>query len=504
MDRISTDDIPRRRRTTSQKPRREYEAEQDEYYTRPVRKKKKSSQSTSSGRRTTSQRPAAKNSRSSQGTATRDRRASREAGAVRAKSSESLTKRIAQALVKALRYMMGVLKNKRLSYDKPLFFIVMLLLALGLIMMYSASYAYAYYELENSTYYIVRQVLFAIIGIIAMIAISVIPPEKYKNKLPWGLLGFSYALMIIVLFMPRINGVKRWIPLGFISFQPSEIAKFAVILWCAYYFSKYYKQINTLSYPDEATKLRVNRSKFAKWRYEMWQNFLKAVLPLLLVFGGLLVLLLLEPHLSCTILIVLIIATMMYVGGTKKSYFGALAIVGTIALYLVIYTDIVPYGKSRIDVWLDPFTDKLGDGWQNIQSLYAISSGGLFGVGLGNSRQKYLYISEPQNDFIFAVVCEELGLVGASVIVLLFALFVWRGFAVSISNPDKFSRFLGIGITSQIGFQALLNFCVVTKMVPNTGISLPFFSYGGTSLLMLLAEIGVLLAISRRSPNKVI
>ena len=168
-----------------------------------------------------------------------------------------------------------------------------------------------------------------------------------------------------------------------------------------------------------------------------------------------------------------------------------------------MFLGVVPYGRARVEMWLDPFADAKGDGWQTVQSLYAISSGGIFGAGYGNSRQKYMYIAEPQNDFIFAVVCEEVGLVGAIIIILIFVAFVWRGFALSVANPDRFRRFVGIGITSQIGYQMLLNVAVVTNMVPNTGISLPFFSYGGTSIIMLLAEIGVLLAISRSSPNKV-
>lgn len=486
MDRISTDDR-RRSRPAGQRPRRESSEARGVHNGEAVRRKKKRRPTTvdaarkSTGRAVKAGRPEKAN-----------------------KTFKIGTQNVWNGIQNIWRDMMSVFANKRLGFDKPLLIIILLLLIVGLIMMYSASYAYAYYELKDSTYYIKRQLGFAVVGVVAMLFVSTIPPERYKGKFTWGILGVSYVLLVIVLFTPKVNGVNRWIPLGFTTFQPSEIAKFATILWCAYYITNHYKQMNTTRYPDEATKLRVNRSKFAKWRYEMWQNFKFAVLPFGIILAPMLVLLLLEPHLSCTILVVLIIATMMYVGGTKKSYFGALAILGVIALYLVIYTDIVPYGKSRIAVWQNPFLDKLGAGWQNVQSLYAISSGGLFGVGLGNSRQKYLYISEPQNDFIFAVICEELGLIGALFIVFLFVLFVWRGLSVSIANPDKFSRFVGIGITSQIGFQALLNVCVVTKIVPNTGISLPFFSYGGTSLLMLLTEIGVLLAISRRSPNKII
>ena len=405
---------------------------------------------------------------------------------------------------RAWQSMTGVLSNKRLAFDKPLAVIVLLLLAVGLLMMYSASYAYAYHELKDSTFYIRKQVVFAAVGVVFMYIISTLPPHRFKGKVTYILLGVCYFLLVVVLVTPEIEHVHRWINLGFTTFQPSEIAKFAAILWCATYISNNYKQINVTSYPDAETKARINRSKTKKWFYAMGQNFMVGVLPFLLALGPMLGLIVKEPHLSCTILVIMIIGTQMFVGGVKKTYFGILGVLAAIAIYFVIYTDVVPYGKTRIEVWRDPFVDKLDKGWQNIQSLYAISSGGLFGVGLGNSKQKYLYISEPQNDFIFAVICEEVGLVGAMLIILLFVLFVWRGFAVSLANPDRFCKLVGVGITSQIGFQMILNICVVTKMVPNTGISLPFFSYGGTSLMMLLVEIGVLLAISRTSPNKVI
>ena len=190
-------------------------------------------------------------------------------------------------------------------------------------------------------------------------------------------------------------------------------------------------------------------------------------------------------------------------GDTRREYFLTLLGFAAVAVYLIVFLGVVPYGRTRVAVWLDPFADAKGSGWQNVQSLYAISSGGIFGAGFGNSRQKYMYISEPQNDFIFSVICEELGLVGAIIIILIFVTFIWRGFSLSVANTDRFQKFVGIGITSQIGYQMMLNIAVVTNMVPNTGISLPFFSSGGTSIVMLLAEIGVLLAISRESPNKV-
>jgi len=213
-------------------------------------------------------------------------------------------------------------------------------------------------------------------------------------------------------------------------------------------------------------------------------------------------LMLLEPHISCTILVLLIALTIMFVGGTRMIWFLLVVGIGVVAVTFVVFSGSIGYSSSRIEVWKDPFVDPLGTGWQNIQALYAISSGGLFGAGLGNSRQKYLYISEPQNDFVYAVICEELGFIGACVIIAMFLVFVWRGFIISVNHPNRFCKLMGIGITAQVGWQALLNVAVVTKVIPNTGISLPFFSYGGTSLVMLLAEMGVLLAISRGSTAK--
>ena len=258
-----------------------------------------------------------------------------------------------------------------------------------------------------------------------------------------------------------------------------------------------------MTYGSLKRKQKAARSKRYRFFYGLHRSFITGVWPFMWRVSPILVLLVLEPHLSCTIIILLIVATLMLLGGTRREYFITLLVLAGIAVYLIVFLGVVPYGRARVEMWLDPFADAKGDGWQTVQSLYAISSGGIFGAGFGNSRQKYMYIAEPQNDFVFAVVCEEVGLVGAIIIILIFVAFIWRGFALSVANPDRFRRFVGIGITSQIGYQMLLNIAVVTNMVPNTGISLPFFSYGGTSILMLLAEIGVLLAISRSSPNKV-
>ena len=210
-------------------------------------------------------------------------------------------------------------------------------------------------------------------------------------------------------------------------------------------------------------------------------------------------LMLLEPHLSGTLLILGIGAVLMFVGGTGLKWFALAGIAGAgaIAAAVVLLPELVPYAMGRLSSWRDPFADPLGEGHQTIQSLYAIASGGAAGLGLGNSRQKYLYVPEPQNDFIFAVVVEELGLVGALMILLIFALLVWRGITLSLRAKDKFGKLLGIGLTSQIGIQVVLNILVITDWLPNTGISLPFFSYGGSSLIMLLAQMGLVLSISR-------
>ena len=266
------------------------------------------------------------------------------------------------------------------------------------------------------------------------------------HKLAWPLLALSLVLLVAVLFMPEYNGCKRWLVLpGLGTLQPSEIAKFAVVLVFSHVISLNHDQM---------------------------KRFSVGVLPFALVLGVVAALMLLEPHLSGTLLILGI---------------GA----------IVIMPDLVPYAASRLSSWLDPFADPLGDGHQTIQSLYAIGSGGAAGLGLGNSRQKHLFVPEPQNDFIFSIVCEELGFVGACAVVGLFVLLLWRGITLAAHAPDRFGALLVVGFTVQVALQAVLNMAVVTNAIPNTGISLPFFSSGGTSLMMLLGEMGVVLSVSR-------
>ncbi len=359
----------------------------------------------------------------------------------------------------------------RSGMDLPFLFLVLTLLVIGLVMLFSASYPNAYYLHKDSYYFIKSQVVFAIIGVAIMIAVSYFDYHHF-HKLAFPILGISFLLLVAVLFMPAINGVHRWVQIGAFSFQASEVTKFAIVVSFAHMISINFRKMNTFKY---------------------------GILPYIIILAPTVILLALEPHISCTVIVVLLSAGMLFIGGVKLRWFGG--VIGAIAsglLYLVLFTDKLTYANNRIAGWLDPFSPAAGvDTWQTRQGLYAIGSGGLLGLGLGNSRQKYLYIPEPQNDFIFAVVCEELGFIGATIILVLFAMLIWRGIIVSMKAKDKFGSLLGIGLTAQVGLQVVLNIAVVTNTIPNTGISLPLFSYGGTSLVMLLAQMGVVLSISR-------
>lgn len=362
----------------------------------------------------------------------------------------------------------------RSGLDMPFFFINMAILVIGLIMLFSASYPNAYYYKHGDSYYFIRsQLIWAVIGVVAMIAISYFD-YHHLHKLAVPILGLSFVLLIVVLFMPMVNGVHRWIPLGPIGFQASEITKFAIVLSFAHFISINFKRMGTFRY---------------------------GVLPYGIILVLTAFLLYLEPHISCLIIVVLLAGGMLYIGGVKLRWFGLVLAVALAAVgYVVLFTDKLGYANGRVQGWLDPFTTNPNvDTWQTKQGLYAIGSGGLWGLGLGQSRQKYLYIPEPQNDFIFSVVCEELGFIGALIILILFAMLIWRGIIISMRAKDKFGALLGIGLTAQVGLQVILNIFVVTNTIPNTGISLPFFSYGGTSLVMLLAQMGIVLSISRTS-----
>lgn len=358
------------------------------------------------------------------------------------------------------------------AVDLPFLVLVLTLVAFGLVMLYSASSAVAMYRRGDAYAYIRPQLLYAALGLGAMWAASRVDYHLY-HKLAWPLLGISLLLLVAVLFMPEYNGCKRWLVLpGLGTLQPSEIAKCAVVLVFAHIIS-----------------LNQNRM----------QGFAVGVLPFVLVLGTVAALMLLEPHLSGTVLILGIGAVLMFVGGTGLKWFllAGAGGAGAIGAAVVAMPDLVPYAASRLSSWIDPFADPLGDGHQTIQSLYAIGSGGAAGLGLGNSRQKHLFVPEPQNDFIFSIVCEELGFVGACGVILLFVLLLCRGITLAANAPDRFGALLVVGFVVQVALQAVLNIAVVTNTIPNTGISLPFFSSGGTSLMMLLGEMGIVLSVSR-------
>ncbi|MBO7519428.1 MAG: putative lipid II flippase FtsW [Clostridia bacterium] len=356
--------------------------------------------------------------------------------------------------------------------DLTLLFIVLILLTIGLVMLFSASYVYSYeYKNHNSYQFILKQSFFAAIGLVAMFAFSKFDYHKLR-KFSWLLYGVTLVLLALLLIMPPISDktdAKRWIVIASVNFQPSELAKFSIILL----FS---------------SLIAANQKKMGNIKFVFFLLFLLGVFCALIAF---------EPHISATVLILMIGITIMFIGGLPKRYIMGGAFAGAAGVAFLIITKKISYGSDRITYWLDPWKDPTGKGFQTIQSLLAIGSGGVLGRGIGQSRQKHLWVPEPQNDFIFSIVCEELGLIGAFAIIALFALLIWRGFVIAMRSPDKFGSMLAIGITFQIGLQAMLNIFVVTNTLPNTGISLPFFSYGGTSLVVLLAEMGIVLSVSR-------
>ncbi len=358
-------------------------------------------------------------------------------------------------------------KIKDSGIDLPFFIFVMLLVSSGLVMQFSASSANAYFRFGDSYYYIQQQMLWVALGVVAMLATSMLLTKKLLEFSVIPAFIFSMVTLVLVLVIGSARGeAQRWL----FGFQPSEVAKLSITLCMAALCTRQQKVMHT---------------------------FKGGLLPcgaLLLLFSGLVAL---ENHVSATVLIFAIGFAVMFVGGINLGYvigFGAAGVAGVAGI--IAMSD---YAFRRIEIWLDPFVDPLGSGFQTIQSLYAIGSGGIFGLGIGQSRQKYMYIPEPQNDFIFAIWCEELGFVGAIVVILMFSLLIWRGFVIAFKARDRFSSLVVVGIMSQVAIQTILNIGVVTNTIPNTGISLPFFSYGGTSMLMILFEMGIVLSISRRS-----
>lgn len=362
-------------------------------------------------------------------------------------------------------------------FDTPFLILVLTLLGIGLVTLFSASHASSYYYMDNSYYYILRQLLFAVAGVIAMLAVSLVN-YRFLRNFCWLAYVVSLVLMAMCYLFPGQNGAQRWINLGFLTFQPSEIAKFAVILLFAHLMDR-------------------DRDKMGL--------MVEGTLRYLVLYGAVAVILLPQPHLSGTLLIGIIVLVMMFLGGTKFSNLLKIGIpvliLGLLAAFVLrdFIAERFAHVVTRLTYWLDPFSTTDAGSYQTRQSLLAIGSGGLWGVGFGESRQKHMYLPEVRNDFVFAIVCEELGFIGACIVIVLFAMLVWRGYVIAMNAKDRFGSLLVTGITTQIGIQAFLNIAVVTNLIPNTGISLPFFSYGGTALLIMLGEIGVILSVSRQA-----
>lgn len=369
------------------------------------------------------------------------------------------------------------LKGTEESVDYPFLFLVLLLLSVGLAMLYSASYAQSQYDTSYaiSTKYLQKQAVCAAIGLAAMYFFSRIP-TNFWYRMAWPLYALSILLLLSVLVIgEEVNGAKRWISLAGIQFQPSEVAKFTMILLFARL---------TRGFGQDAKQFRFGVLGFGG------------------ALMGILVPLALEKHLSAIMLMGMVAVVMMYVAGTSPKWL--LAGAAAAAVFVVVYISFMGYAGDRVTAWLHPELDPGDTGYQILQSLYAIGSGGMFGLGFGKSRQKYLYLPFQYNDYIFAICCEELGLVGALAIICLFALTIFRGYWIALNARDRFSTVLAAGLVTLIAVQTVLNLCVVTNLLPSTGIALPFFSYGGTALAVNLGEMGIVLHISRyRNQRKI-
>nr|WP_094547570.1 stage V sporulation protein E [Petroclostridium xylanilyticum] len=359
------------------------------------------------------------------------------------------------------------------SFDFGFFITVMILLSFGLIMVFSASSASAFYDYNDSYYVIKRQLMWAVLGLFAMFFMAGFD-YKRLNRLSVPILVVSIILLIAVLIVgTEVNGAQRWLGFGGLTIQPSEVAKLAVII----FFS---------------SSLAKKKDKIKK--------FFTGLMPYLMILGVVAALVILEPHLSGTVVIALVSVILLFAAGARIFHFVILSLPAIAGLVIAVIVE--PYRMRRIVSFLNPWEYKMNEGWQIIQSLYAIGSGGLFGLGLGRSRQKFLYIPEAQNDFIFSILCEELGFVGAATVLVLFLILIWRGIKIALNAPDTFGSLLATGIISLIAVQVLINIAVVTSSMPVTGMPLPFFSAGGSSLLFIMAGMGIVLNISRYSNNR--
>lgn len=366
--------------------------------------------------------------------------------------------------------------NKKMlgEVDYGIFYSLFLLLAIGIVMIYSASSFYAMFKYKNSMYYLIRQGAFAVIGIIALVMMMKFDYHKLKKITPY-LLICTIPLLIAVFFFPEVNGARRWIKLGILSFQPSELTKYVVVMFLAM-----------------SIDLKGDRIK----------RFWDGLVPYLAVAGFFAAMILAEKNMSIATIIMIVTFIMLFVaGGQIKHLFGIIfPAMFSLAIFFIFSSD---YRRARMLNFIDPWKDAAGDGYQLIQSFYALGAGGITGLGLGESRQKILYMPEPHNDFIFSIVGEELGLVGCLFIVGLFLFLIWRGIRVAMKAKDTYGKLLAVGITSIIAVQAIINIAVVTGSMPVTGVPMPFISYGGTSLVINLMAMGILLNISSQIEKSV-
>jgi len=356
------------------------------------------------------------------------------------------------------------------TIDRPFLILVLILLCIGTVMVFSASYAYAKANQDGDSYHFAREQLRWVgLAIVFLIGISQVKYTLYERFAPFLAASSLIVLAIVPIVGYEANGAKRWINLGF-SFQPSEFVKIGVVLFIAWYAVKYAHNM---------------------------QSFFKGLVFVMIFVGIADIFLFLQPHLSAMIIITALAFVMLFLGGARPLHLGGSLIAGALAIgAMVLFTD---HGRSRIAVWLNPEKYLQNAGWQPYQSKLAIGSGGLWGVGLGQSRQKHLYLPEPQNDYIFAILCEELGFIFAAIVIILFLLLIWRGYYIARNAPRRFPALVAMGLTTHIAIQVFLNIAVVTNAIPATGVSLPFFSYGGTALVAQMIEMGIILNISKYS-----
>ena len=360
-------------------------------------------------------------------------------------------------------------KGMKTDFDSVIFYTTMILVFFGIVMVFSASYIQASFKHNDSYYFLKRDLIYATLGFAGMMVLSNIDYRLWK-KYSTHVCVIAIILLVLVLTPLGIeaNGAKRWLGVGGATFQPSDIAKFACVIITA---------------------------KLIELRYDKIKSLTKGVLPLLIMPAVFFILIMAEPNMSTAGTVILVVFVMLFVAGMNMKFVGGMGLAG-VGLFAVLVL-VEPYRLKRLTAFLDPFQDPLGSGYQVIQSLYALGSGGLFGLGLGKSRQKYFYIPEPQNDFIFAIIGEELGLIGCILVIMLFILLVYRCVRIALKCEDIFGCMIVIGIGALIGIQAALNIAVATSSMPNTGVALPFISFGGTSLTMLMGEIGIVLNVSK-------